>query len=157
MTSVHDFTLNTIDGKEQALSDLSGKVLLIVNVASECGYTRQYSGLQTLHESYADKGLVVMGVPANEFGGQEPGSNEEIAQFCSSKFDVSFPMYEKIVVKGAGQHPLYEYLTGQTSQVSWNFNKFLVGKDGRVLQHFESKVEPMSDELRAAIDQALAS
>ncbi len=155
-SSVHDFELTTIDGKAEPLKDLKGKVLLMVNVASECGFTRQYAGLQELHEEYASKGLVVMGIPANEFGGQEPGSNEEIQGFCSSKFHVTFPMYEKIVVKGDSQHPLYGYLTSEKGQVTWNFNKFLVGKDGKVIEHFESKVEPESAELRAAIDQALA-
>lgn len=156
-SSVHDFELTTIDGKAEPLKKLKGKVLLIINVASECGFTRQYAGLQELHEEYASEGLVIMGIPANEFGGQEPGSNEEIQSFCSSKFDVTFPMYEKIVVKGDSQHPLYEYLTSKKGQVTWNFNKFLVGKDGRVIEHFESDVEPESAELRTAIAQALAS
>lgn len=153
--SIHAFELKTIDGTSQNLSELSGKVLLMVNVASECGFTSQYEGLQKLHEEYKDRGLVVMGIPANEFGEQEPGSNEEIKEFCSSKFHVTFPMYEKIVVKGEGQHPLYQHLTEEKGEVTWNFNKFLVSKDGRVLQRFESKVTPESDTLKSAIDAAL--
>lgn len=153
--SIHAFELKTIDGTPQKLSELSGKVLLMVNVASECGFTSQYEGLQKLHEEYKDRGLVVMGIPANEFGEQEPGSNEEIKEFCSSKFHVTFPMYQKIVVKGEGQHPLYKRLTEEKGEVTWNFNKFLVSKDGHVLERFESKITPESDTLRSAIDAAL--
>jgi glutathione peroxidase len=154
--SVYDFELKTIDGKPHKLSELEGKVLLVVNVASECGFTSQYSGLQQLHEDYAAKNLVVMGIPANEFGAQEPGSNEQIQTFCTSNFHVTFPLYEKIVVKGPEKHPLYEHLTREGGEVTWNFNKFLIGRDGEVLRRFESKVAPESPELRGAIDAALA-
>lgn len=157
MANVHDFELSTIDGRPQKLSELRGKVLLLVNVASECGFTPQYAGLQALHEEYESRGLLVMGIPANEFGAQEPGTNEEIQAFCSSRFQVTFPLYEKIVVKGPGQHPLYAYLTAQKGDVTWNFNKFLVGKDGEVKERFESKVAPDSAELRKAIEDALAA
>jgi glutathione peroxidase len=153
--SVFDFTLTTIDGREQALSAFRGQVLLIVNVASECGFTPQYADLQTLSEKYAEQGLVVLGVPANEFGRQEPGTNAEIQEFCTTKFHVTFPMFEKIVVKGVGQHPLYHYLTEQDGEVTWNFNKFLVSREGNVLRRFESSVEPLGAELTGAIEEAL--
>ena len=127
--SVLDFTLKNIDGKETNLSEYRGKVLLLVNVASQCGYTPQYEGLQAIYAKYRDQGLVVIGFPANNFGGQEPGTNEEIKQFCSSKYDVTFPMFDKLHVKGTEQHPLYAALTGKDSpfpgDVKWNFGKFL--------------------------------
>lgn len=153
---VYGFTLQTITGEPLALEDFRGKVLLIVNVASECGFTPQYAGLEELHRKYAPRGLVVLGVPANEFGAQEPGTNEQILDFCTSKFGVTFPMSEKIVVKGSGQHPLYQWLTAQKGEVTWNFNKFLIDKQGSLLARFESKVEPLSRELTGAIDAALA-
>lgn len=154
--TVHGFTLDTIEGTSEPLSQYAGKVLLMVNVASQCGFTPQYEGLQKLHETYGDKGLVVMGIPANEFGGQEPGSDEEIKGFCESRFNVTFPMYSKIVVKGEGQHPLYAHLTSKGGAVTWNFNKFLVGKDGKLIKRYESKVKPQSPELVGAIETALA-
>jgi glutathione peroxidase len=155
--SAHDFTLQTIEGQSAPLSQYKGKVLLLVNVASQCGYTPQYAGLQSLYEKYKGKGLVVVGVPANNFGGQEPGSNEDIKAFCTRKYNVSFPMMSKVSVKGSDMVPLYGYLTSQTGgDVKWNFTKFLVGKDGKVVQRFESKVAPDSAELTGAIEQALA-
>jgi glutathione peroxidase len=155
--SVHDFSLTTIEGQPAPLSQYKGKVVLLVNVASQCGYTPQYAGLQSLYEKYKDKGLVIVGVPANNFGGQEPGSNEEIKTFCTRKYNVSFPMMSKVSVKGSDMIPLYGYLTSQTGgDVKWNFTKFLVGKDGKIVQRFESKVTPESSEITGAIDQALA-
>jgi glutathione peroxidase len=155
-TSVHDFRMKSIDGKDVSLADYNGKALLIVNVASRCGYTPQYEGLQKLHDKYAAQGLVVMGFPANEFGAQEPGSDAEIATFCKRSYGVSFPMFSKIVVKGEGKHPLYQHLTSATgAEIPWNFTKFLVGKDGKVIRRFEPKVDPLDGELTAAVEQAL--
>lgn len=156
-----DYKLKDINDKEVDLAQYKGKVVLFVNVASKCGYTTQYQGLQELHEAYKDKGLVVIGVPANEFGGQEPGSNAEIAKFCSTKYNVTFPMMAKVAVKGSEKTPLYQYLTGKDSnpdyagEVGWNFEKFLVGKAGRVVGRYKSGVEPMSDELVAAVKKEL--
>lgn len=161
-TSVHEFTMNTIDGKSAPLSAYKGKVMLLVNVASKCGYTPQYAGLQTLYEKYKDRGLVVVGIPANNFGGQEPGTNEEIKTFCTRNYNVSFPMMSKVSVKGEDKTPLYAYLTDPAvdpkaaGEVKWNFTKFLVGKDGKVLERFESKVKPDAQELTSAVEQALA-
>lgn len=153
--------LKDIDGKDTSLKAYAGKAVLVVNVASECGYTRQYTGLESLWRKYKDKGLVVAGFPSNDFGGQEPGSNEEIKKFCSSKFDVTFPMFDKVTVKGAGQHPLYAALTGKDAafpgNVKWNFGKFLIGRDGKVLARYDSKTEPDSAELTQAIETALAA
>lgn len=152
--SIYDIPVKTIDGKDTTLAQYKGKTLLIVNVASQCGYTRQYPGLQALWEAEKANGLVVLGFPSNDFGGQEPGSDAEIAAFCSGgKYNVDFPMFSKIQVKaGDGQHPLYKHLTEAAgSQVSWNFNKFLVGPDGKVIKRFDSRVEPQSEELLAAI------
>lgn len=155
--SVHDFSLTTIDGQPAPLSQYKGKVVLLVNVASQCGYTPQYAGLQSLYQKYKDKGLVIVGVPANNFGGQEPGSNEEIKTFCSRKYNVTFPMMSKVSVKGSDMIPLYGYLTSQTGgDVKWNFTKFLVGKDGKIVKRFESGVTPESSEMTGAVEQALA-
>jgi glutathione peroxidase len=158
--SIYNIPLKDIDGKDTSLKAHAGKVMLVVNVASKCGYTRQYEGLESVWRKYKDKGLVVLGFPSNDFGGQEPGTNEEIKQFCSSKFDVSFPLYDKVSVKGPDQHPLFAALTGPTSPVpgpiKWNFGKFLVGKDGTVLARYGSGTEPESAELMKAIDDALA-
>jgi len=155
--SVYEFTVDTIDGKPQSLSIYKGQVLLIVNTASKCGFTKQYAGLQSLYEKYKDRGLVVLGFPANNFGGQEPGTNEEIQQFCSLKFNVTFPMFAKISVKGGDTHPLYAWLTAHPNgaAVSWNFNKFLIGRDGNAIAHFGSRTAPESEELNAAIEKAL--
>ena len=156
-SSVHDFTLTSIDGKAVPLSSYKGKVVLLVNVASKCGYTPQYTGLQSLYTKYKDKGLVVVGVPANNFGGQEPGTNEEIQTFCSRNYNVTFPMMSKVSVKGEDKTPLYGYLTENTGgDVKWNFTKFLVDKNGKIVSRFESKVTPESPELTSAVEKALA-
>jgi glutathione peroxidase len=154
--SVHEFTIHSIDGKSVPLSSYKGKVLLLVNVASKCGYTPQYAGLQSLYDQYKSKGLVVIGIPANNFGGQEPGSDEEIKTFCTRNYNVTFPMMSKVSVKGADMTPLYGYLTQEGGDVKWNFTKFLVGKDGKVIGRFESKVKPDAPELTSAIESALA-
>lgn len=150
-----------IAGKDTNLAAHAAKAILVVNVASKCGYTRQYSGLESLSKAYKDKGLVVVGFPSNDFGGQEPGTEAEILQFCTSKYSVSFPLYSKVTVKGDSAHPLFAALTGPAAgspgPVKWNFNKFLLSKDGTLLQRFDSKVEPESEELKAAIDKALAA
>ena len=156
-SNAYDFSMNSIDGKPAPLAAFKGKVALMVNVASQCGYTPQYTGLEALYEKYKDKGLVVVGFPANNFGAQEPGSNEEIKTFCTRKYNVTFPMYSKISVKGDDKAPLYQYLTAQQGgDVKWNFTKFLVDKNGNVIARFESKVAPESPELLAAIEKALA-
>ena len=155
-SNVHEFTLNSIDGKPAPLSAYQGKVVLIVNVASRCGFTPQYAGLEALYEKYKDRGFVILGFPANNFGGQEPGTNEEIKTFCSTKYNVTFPMYSKISVKGDDKAPLYQFLTDTTgSEIQWNFTKFLVDKDGKVVARFESKVTPESPDVAAAIEKAL--
>lgn len=156
--SVHKHPLKTIDGKETTLGAYKGKVLLVVNVASKCGYTPQYAGLQALYDKYKDRGLVVVGVPANNFGGQEPGTDEEIKTFCSRNYNVTFPMMSKVSVKGEDKIMLYQHLTQATggAEVKWNFTKFLIDKNGNVLSRFESKVTPDSPELTGAIEKALA-
>lgn len=153
--------IKDINGKETSLKQYDGKVLLVVNVASKCGYTPQYKSLEATYRKYKDKGLVILGFPCNDFGSQEPGTNEEIQKFCSSKYDVTFPLFDKIHVKGPEQHPLYTALSGKESpfpgDVGWNFNKFLVGKDGKILKRFDSKVKPDSADMTLAIEEALAS
>ena len=151
-----DFKVKDIDDKDYDLAQLKGKVVLIVNVASKCGYTPQYNGLEKLYEAKKDQGFVIVGFPANNFKGQEPGTNEEIKAFCTGKYNVTFPMMSKISVKGDDQHPLYKMLTADKGQVSWNFNKFLIGKDGKLIEHFDSKVKPDDAKLTDAIDKALA-
>ena len=155
--NVHGFTLETIDGTERSLGDFRGKVLLLVNTASECGYTPQYAGLQKLHATYEKRGFSVVAFPSNDFGGQEPGSNKEIKAFCSTKFGVTFPLFAKITVKGPNKHPLYAMLsqTPPAGEVTWNFNKFLVGKDGTVLARYDSDVTPEATALVQAIEKAL--
>jgi len=149
--------MTTIDGKPAPLSQFKGKVVLVVNVASRCGLTPQYAGLEKLYRKYKDRGFVVVGVPANNFGGQEPGTNEEIAEFCKRTYDVTFPMMAKVSVKGDDMHPLYKFLTAaKGGDIRWNFTKFLVGKDGRVLERFEPRVDPDAPEVVAAIERALA-
>lgn len=153
-----NFTMNSIDGRSVNLSKYQGKVVLMVNVASECGYTPQYEGLQELHKKYASRGLNILGFPSNDFGQQEPGSNAEIADFCKKNYGVEFDMFSKIVVNGSGQSPLYKFLTSDSKfggQVGWNFEKFLIGKDGKVIGRFSSEVEPASQEMIKAIDAAL--
>jgi glutathione peroxidase len=158
--NLYNIPLKDIDGKETSLKSYAGKALLIVNVASECGFTPQYEGLEALYLKYKDRGLVVLGFPCNDFGGQEPGTNDEIKHFCSSKYSVTFPLFDKLHTKGAEQHPLYAALTGPTSPapgpVTWNFNKYLISRDGKILAHFKSDVEPDSATLTQAIDAALA-
>ena len=159
-SSLYSFTLNSIDGKPAPLAEYKGKVVLIVNVASQCGYTPQYSALEAIYEKYKDQGFVILGFPANNFGAQEPGTNEEIKTFCSRKYSVKFPMYAKISVKGDDQAPLYAYLTKQTGpgitgDIKWNFTKFLVDKNGNVVQRFEPAVTPDSKELTSAIEKQL--
>jgi glutathione peroxidase len=155
-SSVYDFTLNSIDGQAAPLAAYKGKVLLLVNVASKCGFTPQYKGLEAVYEKYKDQGLVVIGFPANNFMAQEPGTNEEIKTFCSRTYNVSFPMYSKISVKGDDKAPLYQFLTEQKGgDIKWNFTKFLVGRDGTIVARFEPKVTPDSPEVIAAIEKAL--
>jgi glutathione peroxidase-family protein len=155
--SLYDFSAETISGETQLLSEYRGKVVLIVNTASKCGFTKQYAGLQELYEKYKENGLVVLGFPANNFGRQEPGTNREIEQFCSLNFGVTFPMFGKISVKGGDIHPLYAWLTSHPNgaKVSWNFNKFLIGRDGDLIAHFGSRTAPDDSVLLAATEQAL--
>ena len=157
--SLYDIPLKDIDGKGTSLKAYKGKVVLVVNVASKCGLTPQYTGIEELYRKYKAKGLVVAGFPCNDFAGQEPGTAAEIKQFCSSKYDVSFPLFEKLHVKGAEQHPLYAALTGPSGafpgDVKWNFGKFLVGRDGKVLKRFEPPVKPDAPEVVTAVEAAL--
>jgi glutathione peroxidase len=159
--SVLDFTLKNIDGKETNLGEYRGKVLLMVNVASKCGYTPQYEGLQAIYAKYRDRGLVVIGIPANNFGGQEPGTNEEIKQFCTLKYNVSFPMFAKISVNGADIHPLYKFLTGKETNpefggdINWNFNKFLIDRNGKIIARFDSREKPEGEKVTQAVENAL--
>jgi glutathione peroxidase len=151
--------VKAIDGSKVDLASYKGKVVLVVNVASQCGYTRQYAGLQKLFDQYKDKDFVILGFPANDFGAQEPGSDAEISQFCSSKYGVTFPMFSKITVKGSGKAPLYQALTEAAEpkgEVAWNFEKFLIGKDGTVIGRFKSGVGPEDAKLTEAIEAALA-
>jgi len=161
--TVHDFTLNSIDGQPAPLAAYKGKVVLLVNVASKCGFTPQYSALESTYEKYKDRGFVIVGIPANNFGAQEPGSNQEIKTFCSSKYHVSFPMMAKVSVKGDDITPLYQFLTDKSSnpqsggEIKWNFTKFLIGPDGRVITRFEPEITPDSPQVTSAIEEALAS
>jgi glutathione peroxidase len=159
MKSLHDIPLKTIEGKDTSLKAYEGKVVVLVNVASKCGYTRQYKGLEALYQKLKDKGVVVVGVPSNDFGGQEPGTAEEIAQFCEKNFGVTFPLMAKSKVLGADKHPLFAALTGKESpipgDVKWNFGKFVIGKDGKLSARFPSATEPESAELSTAIEAAL--
>lgn len=154
-SNIYEFSPKSIDGKTVPLSQYQGKVVLVVNVASKCGYTPQYAGLEALYQKYKGRGLVLAGFPANNFGGQEPGTDEEIKTFCSTKYNVTFPMFSKISVKGEDKAPLYQYLTATGGEVKWNFSKFLVGKDGKVIKRFDSGVKPDSEELTGAIEAAL--
>ena len=160
-TSLYDIPLKDIDGKDTSLKAYQGKVLLIVNVASRCGNTPQYKGLEALYQKYKDQGLVVLGMPCNQFGKQEPGSNEQIKEFCSKEYNVTFPMFDKLDVKGAGQHALYKELSGEGAafpgDVKWNFGKFLVGRDGKVIKRIEPGVKPDSPDVVKAIEAALAA
>jgi glutathione peroxidase len=158
--TVYNFTLPSIDGKPMPLSDFRGKVILMVNVASQCGYTPQYTALESLYEKYKDQGFVIVGFPANNFGAQEPGTDQEIKTFCSRKYSVKFPLYSKISVKGADQAPLYQYLTQQKDssiggEIKWNFTKFLVDREGHVVQRFEPAVTPDSKAVVDAVENLL--
>ncbi|MBD2384445.1 glutathione peroxidase [Cylindrospermum sp. FACHB-282] len=158
-STISDIAVKTINGEDKQLNEYTGKVLLIVNVASYCGYTPQYEGLEKLNQQYRQAGLRILGFPCNDFGAQEPGSNEEIMQFCTSKFRVSFEMFDKVHTKGSQQHPLYARLTNAvepTAPVAWNFEKFLVNKHGQVIARFKSSVQPDSPELIAIIEKELA-
>ena len=162
-SSVHEFSLKAIDGKPVPLSNFKGQIMLVVNVASQCGYTPQYEGLEKLYETYKSRGFVITGFPANNFGGQEPGTDTEIQTFCRSKYGVTFPMFSKISVAGGDKAPLYGFLTDRASnpktggEIQWNFTKFLIDRDGKVLQRFEPEVEPLSRELVSAVEAALKS
>jgi glutathione peroxidase len=160
-SGVLGFTMRSIDGADIPLSAYSGKVILLVNVASKCGYTPQYKDLEELYRKYKDRGLVILGFPANNFGSQEPGTDAEIKAFCSTTYNVTFPMFSKISVKGEDQHPLYRFLTSETTDpkfagdVRWNFTKYLVDRNGTVVGKFGSSVKPLSDDLVGAIEAAL--
>jgi glutathione peroxidase len=162
VAEVLNFKMKGLDGKEVDLSRYQGKVVLIVNVASRCGYTPQYKGLEALYKQYADKGLVVVGVPANDFGRQEPGSDAEIATFCQENYGVTFPMLSKVTVKGADKVPLYKYLTSKETdprfagEIKWNFTKFLISRNGEVVGRFEPAVKPESKELTGAVEAELS-
>jgi glutathione peroxidase len=146
--------LKTIDGKDASLKDYTGKVVLIINVASECGYTGQYAGMQALHDKYAAKGFTVLGFPCNDFGGQEPGSESDIKQFCTNRYSVTFPMFSKVKITGEGKHPLFAELT-VGKDVQWNFEKFLLGKDGKLISRYGSDAEPEGGDIEAAVKTAL--
>jgi glutathione peroxidase len=179
--NIYEFIVKKIDGSEVSLGAFQGKVMLVVNVASKCGLTPQYEGLQKIYKQYHDQGLVVLGFPANEFLSQEPGSNTEIQQFCTMNFGVDFPMFEKIVVKGEGQHPLYSYLTetrpdarmkeggnllarlkekgllgGKANDIKWNFEKFLVNRHGEIVERFSPDVDPMDSMIVNAVEREIA-
>ncbi len=160
-SSIYEFQMNSIDGKPTFLSDYRGKVVLIVNVASRCGFTPQYSALEKVYRQYRDRGFVILGFPANNFKEQEPGTNEEIKQFCQRNYDVTFPMFAKISVKGSDEAPLYQFLTDTNinpatgGEIPWNFTKFLIGRDGKVLARFAPRTTPDSPEVTEAIQKAL--
>ncbi len=153
--SFHDLSAKTLEGKAQALAAYKGKVVVVVNTASECGYTPQYEGLQKLSEAYAERGVVVLGFPSNDFGGQEPGTAPEIKKFCELRYKVKFPMFEKVVTKGDGQSPVYAFLVAKHGEPEWNFHKYVVGKDGQVKAALPSSAKPQGPELQAALEKAL--
>ena len=161
MTTVYDFSATTIDGKPRKLADYKGKVLLVVNTASKCGFTPQYKGLEALYKKYKDKGLVVLGFPSNQFGAQEPGPESEIAEFCEMNYGVTFPMFSKIDVNGDAAHPLYKYLTSTkkgllgSEAIKWNFTKFLVDKKGNVVERYAPTTKP--EDLEKDVEKALAA
>lgn len=162
MAAFHDFTMQTIEGEERSLADFRDRVVLVVNVASRCGLTPQYAGLQKLHDELAPRGFSVVGFPCNQFAGQEPGTEAEVKQFCETRYGVTFPLFAKIEVNGAGRAPLYEWLTQQPSSpdgpgdIQWNFAKFVVDRRGNVVARFDPSTAPEAAELRSAIDHALA-
>lgn len=158
--SFYGYTVNNIDGEEVSLDSYKGKVLLVVNTASKCGYTPQYEGLQEIYSEYKEQGFEILGFPANNFMGQEPGSDEEIKQFCTGKYNVEFQMFSKVSVKGKDQHPLFALLTAMDNpdfkgDIKWNFEKFLISKDGKLLHRFRSGVKPTDKEMKSAIELAL--
>jgi glutathione peroxidase len=159
--SLYKIPVKDIDHKDTLLATYQGKVLLVVNVASKCGFTPQYTALEAVYEKYKDKGLVILGFPCNQFGGQEPGTDEQIKLFCSSKYNVTFPLFDKIDVNGPQRHPLYTTLAGTDSpfpgDIKWNFTKFLISRDGTILKRFDSKTTPDSSEVTTAIESALAA
>jgi len=159
--SLYDITVKDIDGKDTTLNAYKGKVILIVNVASKCGFTPQYKNLEAVYEKYKDQGFVILGFPCNQFGAQEPGTDEEIKQFCTSKYFITFPLFDKIEVNGPNRHPLYVALAGENSpfpgNITWNFNKFLISRDGKILKRFDSKIKPDAPEATEAIEAALAA
>jgi len=161
VSSLYEFKMKNIDGSEVSLENYKGKVVMIVNTASKCGYTPQYEQLQAVYDKYKDKDFVILGFPANNFLGQEPGTDTEIKEFCTLKYKVTFPMFSKISVKGADQHPLYTYLTNEKSNpgfsgdIGWNFEKFLIGKDGKTLARFATKIKPDDPSVIEAIEKAL--
>lgn len=159
--SIYDIPVKDIDGTATNLSAYKGKVLLIVNVASKCGFTPQYTALEATYKKYSDQGFVILGFPCNQFGGQEPGSDEVIKEFCTSKYFITFPLFDKIEVNGANRHPLYVMLAGESSpfpgNIKWNFTKFIISKDGKILNRFDSKVTPDSPQITTAIEAALAT
>jgi glutathione peroxidase len=159
--SIYNITVKDIDGKDTTLNAYKGKVILIVNVASKCGFTPQYQNLEAVYEKYKDQGFVILGFPCNQFGAQEPGTDEEIKQFCTSKYFITFPLFDKIEVNGPNRHPLYVALAGENSpfpgNITWNFNKFLISRDGKILKRFDSKITPDSPVATAAIEAALAA
>ena len=158
-STLHDFALTGIDGKPMSLREFDGKVVLLVNTASECGYTGQYEGLEALWLAYKDKGLVVVGVPSNDFGGQEPGKAAEIASFCKLNYGVTFPLADKTVVKGKTADPVYVWAGEQAGMLGtpkWNFHKYLFGRDGKFMDWFSTPTEPMSDKIKTAVEKALA-
>jgi glutathione peroxidase len=161
--TIYDVPVNTLEGEPATLKDHAGEVLLIVNVASKCGLTPQYETLESLQRTYADQGFSVLGFPCNQFGGQEPGTAEEIQAFCSTTYGVSFPLYEKIDVNGANQHPLYSELTqvpdaaGEAGEITWNFEKFLIGRDGNVVARFRPRITPDDPTVLAALESELAN
>jgi glutathione peroxidase len=161
MPTLHDFTAKSIDGEKRSLRDFEGKAVLVVNVASRCGLTPHYAGLQKLYEAQAARGLEVLGFPCNQFGAQEPGTEAEVKAFCTTRYGVTFPMFSKIEVNGAGRHPLYAWLAGEPSapegpgDIKWNFTKFVIGRDGTLVARFDPRTEPGDPKLAAAIEKAL--
>jgi glutathione peroxidase len=160
MTALTDFTATTLDGNEKSLADYKGQVVLVVNTASKCGFTPQYTGLQELHEKYGDQGLAIVGFPCNQFGGQEPGDSDQIGAFCQKNYGVTFQMMEKVDVNGSNAHPLYEWLKSEKGgllggKIKWNFTKFLVGKDGQVIERYAPTTKP--EKLTDDIEKALAA
>lgn len=159
-TSFYDHTVTDITGEEVSLDAYKGKVIMIVNTASKCGFTKQYSDLQQLYETYREKEFVILGFPANNFGNQEPGSDEEIRTFCDMNYNISFPMFSKVEVAGSDQHPLFSYLTQHENRdfsgsINWNFEKFLIDRDGQLLRRFRTRVNPMDDVIRNAVSELL--